>query len=127
MSSWASAALAAVGGGAGAAISVTKITASVNELLRTTPPVDLRRRNRERLEAMAINAEVVDLFLGNNVISPTYQTRFVEDLASLSGVGGRLVPVKLAVRTGSDDVALFRQRQMRMYATYHATVGPLER
>jgi hypothetical protein len=123
----ASAALAAVGGGVGTAITVTKTTASMNEVLRTTPPVDLRRRNREMLEGMKINSDVVDLYLGNTVISPTHQSRFVQDLSGLSGAGGRMVPVKLAVRTASDDVAFFRQRQMRMYASYHATVGALER
>jgi hypothetical protein len=123
----ASVALAAVGGGVGTAITVTKSTATLNDVLRTTPPVDLRRKNRDLLGAMKINEDVVDLYLGNTVISPTYQTYFVHDLASLSGVGARLVPVKLAVRTGSDDVAMFRQRQLRMYSAYHAGIAPLER
>lgn len=123
----ASVGLAAVGGGVGTAITVTKTTATMNDVLRKTPPVDLRRRNREQLKAMEVNPDVVDLYLGNTVISPSYQTYFVHDLSSLSGVGGRVVPVKLAVRTGSDDVAMFRQRQMRMYSTYHASVGALER
>jgi hypothetical protein len=106
---------------------VTKTTDTMKEVLRTTPPVDLRRSNREMLQGMGVNQDIVDLYLGNTVISPTYQTHFVRDLSSLSGVGARMVPVKLAVRTGTDDVAFFRQRQMSMYAGYHAGVGALER
>jgi hypothetical protein len=123
----ASAALALVGGGAGAAISVTKGAENLNEMLRETPPSDLREMNESRLAAMGVGEGVADLFMSNTVFSPSYQTRLVDALTRMDGVGDREVVVKIAVRTETDDLAMFRQRQARMYAAFHLQVAPLER
>ena len=122
-----SVALAAVGGAAGTAVSIAGTTDNLADLLRTTPPTDLRRRNRERLTAMGLGKDVVDLFLGNTVFSPTYQTLLVDALDRMPKVEGRGALVKLSVRTESDALAMFRQRQARMYAGYHASVQPIAR
>ena len=122
-----SVALAAVGGAVGTAVSIAGTTDNLADLLRTTPPTDLRRRNRERLTAMGLGKDVVDLFLGNTVFSPTYQTLLVDALDRMPKVEGRGALVKLSVRTESDALAMFRQRQARMYAGYHASVQPIAR
>lgn len=123
----ASVGLALVGGGAGAAISVTGGAQDLNEYLRETPPTDLRAHNEKKLLAMGVDEGVADLFMSNTVFSPTYQTLLVDALARMDGVEGRAVLVKTAVRTESDDLAMYRQRQARMYAGYHAQVGAIER
>src|SRR5436189_90300 len=46
------AAMSAVPGGAGLAISISGMHKLLNEVFRTTPPADLRRMNAEKLEAM---------------------------------------------------------------------------
>lgn len=122
-----SVALAAVGGAAGTVVSIAGTTDNLNDLLRTTPPTDLRRRNRDRLESMGVGTDLVDLFLGNTVFSPTYQTLLVDALDRMASVAERGSLVKLSVRTDSDDLAMFRQRQARMYAAYHAKVQPIAR
>jgi len=121
----ASAALMAVPGGAGAAVSIAKGTDNLEEVDVSLAPTDLRRMNRDKLQAMGVSEELTDLFLGNTVYSPTDQARLVNALAAIRGAKGIDAFVKVAVRTDSHDVALFRQRQAAMYAGYHRVVKPL--
>jgi hypothetical protein len=122
---WA-AAMAAVPGGAGMAITVSGTHKLLNEVFRTTPPVDLRRTNAEKLKAMDVHAEVADAFLNNSVYSPRHQTILVHALDEMKGVRNRATFVRFAAATANADVAFFRQRQAEMYAGYHKTVAPIE-
>jgi len=122
---WA-AAMTAVPGGAGLAISISGTHKLLNEIFRTTPPVDLRRMNGEKLKAMNVHPEVADAFLNNSVYSPRYQTLLVNALEEMKGVGNRATFVRLAAASPNSDIAFFRERQAEMYAGYHKTVAPLE-
>ena len=59
----------------------------LNEVFRTTPPVDLRRTNGEKLKAMDVHPEVAEAFLNNSVYSPRYQTQLVGALEEVKGAG----------------------------------------
>ena len=122
---WA-AAMSAVPGGAGLAITISGSHKLLNEVFRTTPPVDLRRMNGEKLKAMDVHPEVADAFLNNSVYSPRYQTLLVHALDQMKGVGNRATLVRLAGASTDKDIAYFRQRQAEMYAGYHKTVAPFE-
>ena len=122
---WA-AAMAAVPGGAGLAITISGSHKLLNEVFRTTPPVDLRRMNGEKLKAMDVHPEVADAFLSNTVYSPRYQTLLVNALDEMKGVGNRATFVRLAAATPDKDLAFFRERQAEMYAGYHKAVAPVE-
>ncbi len=123
----ASGALAAVGGGAGTFISVTGGSQTLNEVLRNTPPTDIRRNDREKLQKMGISADLIDLFQANANYSPTYQMLLVNALERMGGVAGREVLLKVAISADTDALCMLRQRQMRMYAAYHQQTQPLER
>ncbi len=122
---WA-AAMAAVPGGAGLAITVSGTHKLLNEVFRTTPPVDLRRMNAEKLKAMDVYPEIADAFLNNSVYSPRNQTLLVNALNEMKGVGNRATFIRLAAATANKDIAFFRERQAEMYAGYHKTVTPVE-
>ncbi|MGH7795065.1 MAG: hypothetical protein ACREQ2_09225 [Candidatus Binatia bacterium] len=122
---WA-AAMAAVPGGAGMAITISGTHKLLNEVFRTTPPVDLRRLNAEKLKAMDVHAEVADAFINNSLYSPRHQTILVNALDEMKGVRNRATFVRLAAATANANIALFRQRQAEMYAGYHKAVAPLE-
>jgi hypothetical protein len=122
---WA-AAMAAVPGGAGLAITISGTHKLLNEVFRTTPPVDLRRMNAEKLKAMDVHAEVADAFLNNSIYSPRHQTILVNALDEMKGVRNRATFVRFAAATANADIAFFRQRQAEMYAGYHKTVTPVE-
>lgn len=122
---WA-AAMSAVPGGAGLAISISGTHKLLNEVFRTTPPVDLRRMNGEKLKAMDVHPEVADAFLNNSVYSPRDQTLLVNALEEMKGVGNRATFVRLAAASPNRDLAFLRQRQAEMYAGYHRTIAPVE-
>ncbi len=122
-----SAALAAVPGGAGIAITVSSTSRRMNEVFRTTPPSDLRRMNRKKLDAMKVNSDIADLFIDNPVYSPREQTLLVAALDEMIGTSDRGAFVKTAGPTDKGYMAFFRQRQAELYAGYHRNVEPIER
>ena len=122
---WAGA-MAAVPGGAGLAITISGTHHLLNDLFRTTPPVDLRRTNGEKLKAMDVHPEVADAFLNNSVYSPRDQTLLVNALEQMKGVGNRATFVRLAASSANRDIAFFRERQAETYAGFHKAVAPVE-
>ena len=120
------AAMSAVPGGAGLAISISGMHKLLNEVFRTTPPADLRRMNAEKLGAMGVHPEIADTFLNNSVYSPRYQTLLVNALEEMKGVGNRATFVRLAAGSVHKDIASFRERQAEMYAGYNKAVAPIE-
>jgi len=122
---WA-AAMSAVPGGAGVAITVSGTHKLLNDVFRSMPPVDLRRMSGEKLKAIDVHAEIADRFLNNSVYSPREQTLLVNALDEMKGVGNRATFVRLAAVTTERDIAFFRQRQAEMYAGYHKTVASFE-
>jgi hypothetical protein len=105
---WA-AAMSAVPGGAGLAITISGTHKLLNEVFRATPPADLRRANGDKLKAMNVHPEVADAFLNNSVYSPYYQTLLVNALdgnvrrLSQSDCSRRNVHRLGRIRRGADD------------------------
>ena len=120
-------AMTAVPGAAGIVTAVTGSTRFMNEVYATTAPVDLRIMNREKLVAMGINEDLVDVFIDNTVFTPRQQTDLVFALEDLKGVRNRSLFVKFAIGTSHPDVAFFRQRMAQMYAVFHNKVAPIDR
>ncbi len=122
-----SAAMAAVPGGAGVAMTAIGMTKLGTAIFQNTPPQDLRRMNTEKLKAMGIDEHTTDTFISDSEFSPREQTILVAALDEMRGVAERDRFVQLAALTDKDDVAFFRQRQAEMYAGYHRAVSPFER
>jgi hypothetical protein len=120
-----SAAMAAVSGGAGIAMTAIGTTRLTREIFKNTTPSDLRRANMEKLKAMAIESSTAEMFINESVFSPREQTILVSALDEMKGIGDRERFVQLAALTTNADMALFRQRQAEMYAGYHKAVSPL--
>jgi hypothetical protein len=122
-----SAAMAAVPGGAGIAMTVVGSNKLLNQVFQNTPPVELRKMNTEKLNAMGVNPEITDAFINNTVFSPREQTLLVHALGEMNGVADRGALVRLSLPSQNSTVALFRQRQAEMYAGYNKSVTPIER
>lgn len=122
-----SAAMAAVPGGAGVAMTVIGSNKLLNQVFQNMPPVELRKMNAEKLNAMGVHPEVVDAFINNTIFSPREQTLLVHALNEMTGVADRSALVRLALPSQNPTIALFRQRQAQMYAGYNKSVTPLER
>jgi hypothetical protein len=122
-----SAALAAVPGGAGIAMTAIGTTRLTTAIFKTTPPQDLRRMNTEKLRMMGIDPHTIETFISDSVFTPREQTLLVSALDEMKGVADRERFVQMAALTHNPDVAFFRQRQAEMYAGYHRGVSPLAR
>jgi hypothetical protein len=92
-----------VGGGAGAALTVTDVTSSFDDMLREKSPTDLKIINRKALLGLGANAKETERFLNNTAFSPSQQTAFVLNLKSLNGVANRGAFVRTAGETSSDE------------------------
>jgi hypothetical protein len=121
-----SAAMMAVPGGAGVAMTVIGSNKLLNQLFRNTPPVELRKMNAEKLNAMGVNPEIADAYINNTIFSPREQTLLVNALDEMKGVRERGAFIRLALPSQNPTVAFFRQRQAEMYAGYNKSVTPLE-
>jgi hypothetical protein len=121
-----SAALGFVDGGAGIAVSVASHLQSLREEVRDKSPDELRELNEKKLQAMGVEQSVIDLYLGNYVFSPTYQTSFVASLEEIDDAADRGEFVKVAILAKDEDQALFRVCQARMYANFHKSVKPIQ-
>ena len=92
-----------IGGGAGAALTVTGVSSSFDEMLREKSPTDLKIMNRKTLLALGADEKETERFLNNNAFSPSGQTAFVLNLRSLDGVANRGAFVRTAGETSSDE------------------------
>jgi hypothetical protein len=122
-----SAAMAAVPGGAGVAMTVIGSNKLLNQVFQNTPPVELRKMNAEKLANMGVHPEVADAFINNSIFSPREQTLLVHAMGEMNGVADRGALVRLSLSSVNPTIALFRQRQAQMYAGYNKSVSPLER
>jgi hypothetical protein len=122
-----SAAMAAVPGGAGIAMTAISTTRLTSTIFRNTPPADLRRMNAEKLKAMDVDAHTIDMFISDSVFSPREQTLLVSALDEMTAAGDRERFVQFAALTHTDDLAFFRQRQAEMYAGFHRAISPIEK
>lgn len=92
-----------IGGGAGAALTVTDVTSSFDEMLREKSPTDLKIINRKALLALGASEKQTERFLNNIAFSQSAQTAFVLNLRSLNGVANRGAFVRTAGETSSDE------------------------
>ena len=117
-----------IGGGAGAALTVTGVSSSVEEVLRDKTPTDLKIMNRQIFQAMGAKAADIEALLKNDAFSPTAQTAFAFNLRALQGVANRGAFVRLAGRTSSSEAdAIFCVRTAALMGNLHKGETPLAR
>ena len=111
-----------IGGPAGAVFAGTSLSATVNELLRDYTPEDLRRMNREKLQAMEIDGELIETFLSHPWYSPRHETILVQALTEMKEVKNRGGFLQAALAAEFEEDALFFQRLSEMMASYHQSM-----
>ncbi|MEQ1739773.1 MAG: hypothetical protein ABL884_07685 [Methyloglobulus sp.] len=118
---------AVIPGGVGAFVSTAKTSDWLEGIPVQTPPSELRKMNREKLMAMGISSDIIDLFLGNTVYTPVQQTKIVQALARMDKTADRVHFVKFAVLARTGNIAFFRAHQAEMYANLGKNAMPVER
>ena len=115
-----------IGGPAGAVLTGTSFSNTVSELLRDHGPEELRRLNRDKLEAMKFDASLIDAFLTHSWYSPRHETVLVQTLVEMSIVNNRQAFLEVATSAKFEEEALFFQRMAEMLLSYHQNVKPLK-
>ncbi len=104
----------------------TSFSSTVSELLRDRAPEELRRLNRDKLEAMEIDASLIDAFLKHPWYSPRHETVLVQALSEMDTVSNRQAFLEVAASAELEEDALFFQRMAEMLLSYHQNMKPIE-
>jgi hypothetical protein len=119
--------MAAVSGGAGAALSGLNWTATLQDSLRDKSPAELRLMNLGLLtNNMGIATEAANAFLNNNAISPTTQTLIVAALAQLGNIPGQGEFILQAANSQDEHDAIAFQQSVQIMAKLNG-IAPVAR
>lgn len=118
--------MAAVSGGAGAALSAANWTNTLNDALREKSPEDLRLMNLGKLLKLGVSREVAVPFLNNTAFSPTNQTILVAALEQIGNIEGVSEYIRMTNRAENETDALFCQQSAQLMAKVNDT-APLVR
>ena len=110
----------------GLAFTTTSFSHAMNEMLVEHSPEDLRQINREILAGIGIGKDLREGFLTHPGYTPRHETILVHALDEMNGVRSRSLVLQLAMKAELEEEALFMQRLVEMFASYHQTVVPLE-
>lgn len=116
-----------VPGGAGTAISTTRIVVDTNQAIVQKSPDELSDYNAGKLKAMGVDKTVAEKFLSHPQYSPTRKTYIVGALEQMKGVENRTAFLESALHAADPAVAFYFQQQAIMYGLYHNRVKPLAR
>ena len=113
--------------GVGGLVLTTSGTARLlNEAINTTPGSELWLQNKNKLLAMKVDGDIVELFLNNPSFSPAMATVLVAALESMKGVGDRDLFIKVALQAADPAMASTITRIAVMSAGYHKKIAPLK-
>ena len=103
-----SAATFPISGPIGAALTVTNLNSTVEDLLREKSPAELEQINRATFRATGANSNDIDRILDGGAFTPTQATTFAVHLKALKGVANRGAFVKAAAQKSTTEAdALF--------------------
>ena len=94
-------------------------------LVQSTPPSELSKRNRDLLRRMEVPDAVANGFLQNRVLSPRHQTIIVASMVALGGIPGRAPFIGYASGADTEDPALLFQQMAELIAGYSAKIAPV--
>jgi hypothetical protein len=119
--------MAAVTGGAGAALSGLNWTSTLQDSLRDRSPTELRLLNLGiMLNDMGVSRADANAFLNNTAISPTTQTVLIAALAQLGNIPGQAEFIHQATASQDEHDALAFQQSVQLMANLNNT-APIAR
>lgn len=113
--------------GVGGLVLTTSGTARLlNEAINTTPASELWLQNKNKLLAMDMDEDTIELFLNNPSFSPALTTVLVTALDSMNRVDNRILFIKVALQAGNPQMAKTITYIAVMTAGYHKEIAPLK-
>jgi hypothetical protein len=123
-----SAATFPIGGGVGAALTVTNLNSTVAGLLRDKSPEELEEINRAAFRAMGASASDTERILQGGAFTPTEATAFAVNLKSLKGMANRGAFVRAAAEKSSTEAdAVFCTQTAALISKLHNGEAPLSK
>lgn len=98
----------------------------LKNVINTTPASELWVRNKNKLAAMNVPPDTVQLYLNNPYFSPELQTVMVEALETLQGVANRELFITVSLQANSYEMAGTITEIASMAAGYHKNIAPLQ-
>jgi len=120
------AAQSAVPGAGGLLLTTSGTARLLNEVINNTPASELWVRNKNKLEAMKIDPDTVQLYLNNPSFSPALFTIMVDALENMKGVANRQLFIKVSLQANTYEMADTITKIATMMAGYHKNVEPLQ-
>lgn len=120
-------AMSAAPGVGGLVIATSGTARLLNEVINTTPASELWLQNKNKLLAMGMNADTVELFLNNHVFNPALTTVTVSALEKMKGVENLELFIKVGLQASDPQMARVITTLAVMSAGYHQRVAPLKR
>jgi hypothetical protein len=116
-----------VGGVAGATLTFSGTTRLLGEIIATTPPAELKLKNRQKLSELGIKEDLADLFIENPHFSPLQQTAFVLALEKVKTAPDRSLPLLTALQVTDQEMAGYMTSIMLMFSGYNSQIVPVVR
>lgn len=118
-------ATSAIPGVGGLVLSTSGTARLLNETINTTSASELWLQNKNKMLAMKMDADTIELFLNNPVFTPALQTVLVAALETMPGVANRELFIKVALQASTPDMAKVIMEVAVMAAGYHQHISPL--
>lgn len=115
-----------VPGVGGLVLSTSGTARLLNEAINTTPASELWLQNKNKLLAMGMDADTIELFLNNSSFSPAQTTVLVTSLASMDETDNRELFIKVALQASDNIMAKTITKIAIMSAAYHKEISPLK-
>ncbi len=115
-----------VPGVGGLVLSTSSAARLLNEAINTTPASELWLQNKEKLIAMGMDSDTVELFLNNPSFSPAESTVMVAALDSMKGVDNLDLFIMVALQAADPTLASVITKITVMTAAYHKNISPLK-
>jgi hypothetical protein len=100
-----------------------RIVEQARNIVESTPPSELSKRNRDQLNQMQVPETAVNGFLQNRWLSPRHQTIIVASMMAVGNVPGRAEFIAYASEADTEDAALLFQQMAELIASYNALVA----
>lgn len=111
----------------GVVVTSSNVARLLNDSINTTPAGELWLQNKNKLLAMGINKDTVELFLNNGSYSPTLTTVMVSALEAMQGVENLELFIKVGLQAGDGRMARVISSITWLTAGYHQNVKPIKR
>jgi hypothetical protein len=100
-----------------------RVLEQAQNVVASTPPSELSKRNRDQLRRFQVPDAIAERFLRNAALSPRHETMIVASMAALGHVPGQASFINYASNADTEDAALMFQQMAELIAGYSTVVA----